>query len=75
MPCVSTLHLICVQVGFTGCYYNNDRLTTNEGKNPIILGPAIVQFEKDAFLFSRFASEMPTHQPAVSNLKAIGTDL
>ena len=27
------------------------------------------------FLFSRFASEMLTYQPAISNLKTIGTDL
>ena len=42
----------------TDCGYNNDHLTTNEGKHPIILGPAMVYFEKSAFLFSRFASEM-----------------
>ena len=59
----------------TDCCYNNDPLTTNEGKHPIFLGPAIVHFEKDAFLFSRFASEMLTPQPAISNLKTIRTNL
>ena len=53
------------------CCYSNDRLTTNEGKLPIFLDPAIVHFEKDVFLFSRFASEMLTHQPATSNLQTI----
>ena len=42
----------------TDCSYNNDHLTTNESKHPIILGSAMVYFEKSAFLFSRFASEM-----------------
>ena len=59
----------------TDCCYNNDRLTTNEGKHRIFLGPAIMHFEKNAFLFSRFASEMLTRQPAISNLKTIGRDL
>ena len=27
------------------------------------------------FLFSRFSSEMLTYQPAISNLKTIGTDI
>ena len=59
----------------TDCCYNNDHRTTNEDKYPISLGPAIVHFEKDAFLFSCFGSEMLTHQPAISNLKPIGADL
>ena len=59
----------------TDCCYNNDRLTANEGKHSIFLYFAIVHFEKDESLFSRFASEMLTHQTAISNLKAMGTDL
>ena len=59
----------------TDCCYNNHRLTTNEGKHYIFLGPEIVHFEKDAFLFSCFTSEMLIHQPVISNLKTIGTDL
>ena len=31
--------------------------------------------KKDVFLFSRFASEMLTYHPAISNLKTIRTDL
>ena len=57
------------------CCYNNDRLTTNDGKHQISLGPVIVHFEKNAFLFSRHTPEMLSHQPAISNLKAIGKDL
>ena len=55
--------------------YNNDRLTTNKGKHPIFLGLGIVLFEKNVFLFSHFAFEILTHQPAISNLKTIETDL
>ena len=43
--------------------------------NEYFLGPVIEHFEKDALLFSRFASEMVTHGPAISNLKTIETDL
>ena len=58
--CIDTTVNLCSS-WVTDCYYNNNRLTTNEGKHPIFLDPAIVHFEKDAFLFSRFASEMLTH--------------
>ena len=80
--CCDSDNVLCIDTTFnlcsswvTDCCYNNDRLRTNEGKHPIFLGPAIVHFEKDVFLFSRFASEMLTYQPAISNLKTIGTDL
>ena len=43
--------------------------------NEYFLGPVIEHLEKDAFLFSRFVSEMVTHGPAISNLKTIETDL
>ena len=59
----------------TDCCYSNYRLTINEGKHQIFLGPETVHFEIEAFLLSRFASEMLTHRPAISNLKTIGTDL
>ena len=74
--CCDSDNVLCIDTTFnlcsswvTDCCYNNDRLRTNEGKHPIFLGPAIVHFEKDVFLFSRFASEMLTYQPAISNLK------
>ena len=80
--CCDSDNVLCIDTTFnlcsswvTVCCYNNDRLRTNEGKHAIFLGPAIIHFEKDVFLFSRFASEMLTHQPAISNLKTIGTDL
>lgn len=63
----------------TDCCYNNDHLTTNEGKHLIFVGPDIVPFEKDPFLFSRksilFYSEMLIHRPTIGNLKMIRTDL
>ena len=74
--CCDSDNVLCIDTKFnlcsswvTDCCYNNDRLRTSEGKHPIFLGPAIVHFEKDVFLFSRFASEMLTYQPAISNLK------
>ena len=80
--CYNSDNTLCIDIAFhlrsiwiTDCCYNNDRLRTNEGKHPIFLVPAIVHFEKIVFLFSRFASEMLTHQPAIRNLKTIRTDL
>ena len=71
---INTTFILCSS-WVTECCYNNDCFTTNEGKHQIYLGPAIVSFEEDAFLFSRFAFEMLTHRPAISNLKTIKTDL
>ena len=80
--CCDSYNVLCIETTLnlcssrvTGCCYNNDRFRTDEGKHLIFLGPAIVHFEKDVFMFSLFASEMLTHQPAISNLKTIGTDL
>ena len=68
--CCDSDNVLCIDTTFnlcsswvTDCCYINDRLTTNEGKHQIFLGLAIVHFEKDAFLFSRFDSEILTHQP------------
>ena len=72
--CIDTTFNVCSSWA-TDCCYNNDRLTTSEAKHLIFLGPAIVHFEKGAFLFSRFASEMLTDQPAISSIKTIGADL
>ena len=74
VSCIDTTFNLCSS-WVTDCYYNNDRLRTNEGKHPIFLGPAIVHFEKGVLLFSRFASEMLTYQPAITNLRTMGTDL
>ena len=80
--CCDSDNVLCIDTTFslcsswvTDCCYNNDRLRTNGVKHPIFLDPAIVHFEKDVFLFSCFASEMLTYQPAISNLKTIRTDL
>ena len=79
--CCDSDNVLCIDATFnlcsgwvTDCCFNNDDLRTNKGKHPIFLGPAIVHFEKDVFLLSRFASEMLTYQTAISNLKTIGTD-
>ena len=72
--CIDTTLNLCSSWA-TDCCYNNGYFRTNEGKHPIFLGLATVHFEKDAFPFSRFASEMLTHQPVISNLKVIRADL
>ena len=78
--CCDSDNILCTDTTFnlfsswvTDCCYNNDHLRTDEGKYPIFLSPKIVHFEKDVFLFSRFASKMLTYQPAIIKLKAIGT--
>jgi len=58
----------------TDTCYHNIRLETAEGKHPIFLGPAIIHFQKDSFIFRRFASEMITYHPNIQKLKVIGTD-
>ena len=72
--CIDTTLNLCSS-WVSDCSYNNGHFRTNEGKHPIFLGLAIVHFQKDVFLFSRFVSEMVIHQPVISNLKAIRTDL
>ena len=67
MSCVSTQHLICLQVWLLTAAIimitlQQMRVNTRQ------LSPAIVHFERDEFRFSRFLSEMRTHQPAISNL-------
>ena len=54
--------------------YENTRLQTQNGKHPFFLGPILIYFEKDAFIFNRFASEMYSFQSKIKNLKTIGTD-
>ena len=58
----------------TDSYYHKTRLESSDGKHPVFLGPAIIHFEKSAFVFSRFASEMNTIQPKIKDLNAIATD-
>ena len=72
--CIGATYNLCSS-WVTDSFYNNDHLRRNEGKHPIFLGPGIVHFEKDVFLFSRFASKILTHQPAINSLKTIRTDL
>ena len=80
--CCDSVNVLCIDKAFNLCSswitdycYNRDRLGTNDGRNPIFLDPAIVNFEKNIFLLSRFPSEVLTHEPAICNLKTIGTDL
>ena len=72
--CIDTAFNLC-SIWVTDCCYDKDRLRTNEDKTPKFLDLAVVHFEKDMFLLSRFPAEMLTHEPAISNLKTIGTYL
>ena len=74
VPCIDTTFYLGSS-WLTDCCYNNDRLRTNEGTHPIFLGPTIVHSKEDVFLFSCFSSEMLIYQPAINNLKTIGTNL
>ena len=74
--CCNSDNALCIKTAFnlrsswvTDCCYNNNHLTTNEGKHSIFLVLTIAHFEKGTFLFSRLESEMLTHQPAINNLK------
>ena len=58
----------------TDTCYGNLKLETKEGKNPIFIGPSIIHFERDEFLFNRFISEMCSFQPKIRSLKTIDTD-
>ena len=70
---IDTTYNLCNSWVTDSCYHNT-RLESNDGKHPICLGPAIIHFEKSAFIFSRFASEMTTLQPKIKDFNAIGTD-
>ena len=58
----------------TDTCYENTRLQTQNGKHPFFLGPILIRFEKDAFIFDRFAREMCSFQSKIKNLKTISTD-
>ena len=49
VQCMDTTFNLCSS-WVTDCCYNNVRITANEGKHPIFLGPAIVNFQKDVCL-------------------------
>ena len=72
--CIDTTFNLCSS-WVTDTSYKNLRLLNHDGTFPIFLGPCIVHFEKDDFIFNRFASEMCSYQPMKRSLKTIGTDL
>jgi len=59
----------------TDTCYPNFRLLNNEGKHPIFLGPSLLHFQKDQFMFGRFAHELCSHKKGIKALQVIGTDL
>ena len=80
--CCEKENVLCIDTTFNLCEnwvsdpcYNNIRLETSEGKNPIFMGPAMIHFNKEEFTFSRFICEMCTYNPGIKELKFIGTDL
>ena len=52
----------------------NRWVTDSRYQNTRLKGPAIIHFEKSAFVFSRFASEKTTLQPKIKDLNVIGSD-
>ena len=71
--------VLCIITTFNLCEYwltdyGSLRLETNEGKHPIFIGPSVIHFERDEFLFSRFITEMCSYQSNIRLLKIIGTD-
>ena len=59
----------------TDSCYQNLRLENLNGNHPIFLGPCILHFKRDAFLFSRFLKEMSSFNMQIMSLKTIGTDM
>ena len=49
-------------------------ITNCDGQHPMFLGLSLIHFQKNAFIISRFASEMCSFQLNIRNLNAIGTD-
>ena len=42
----------------TDSCYHNQRLQNRDGQHMVFLGPTLIHFQEDAFIFSRFASEI-----------------
>ena len=72
--CIDTTYNLCNN-WVTDCCYTNKRIETKDGKNPTFLGPSILHFNKEEFIFGRFISEMCTYNPQIRGLRIIGTDL
>ena len=71
--CIDTTFNLC-EYWLTDTCYENLRLETKQGKNPIFIGPSMIHFERDKFLFNQFISEMCSFQSKIRSLKTIGTD-
>ena len=60
--CIDTTFNLC-EYWLTDTCYGNLRLETKERKNPIFIGPSVIHFERDEFLFNRFISKCaPSNQ-------------
>jgi len=71
---IDTTFNLC-DMWLTDTCYPNFRLLNNEGKHPIFLGPSLLHFQKDQFMFGRFAHELCSHKKGIKALQVIGTDL
>ena len=58
----------------TDTCYSNMRLVTSDGKHPVFLGPVLIHFEKNSFIFQRFIKELCFLNPKIEAVKGIGTD-
>ena len=79
--CCEMNEVLCIDATFNLCeywlidsWYSNLRLETDEGKHLIFIGPNMIHFERDEFLFNQFISEMCSYRSNIRSLKTIGTD-
>ena len=54
---LDTTFNICTN-SITDSCYRNQRLQNIDGQHPVFLDPSLIHFQRDAFIFSRFATEM-----------------
>ena len=56
-------------------YTNESIIKADDQENPEFPGPMMVHFRKDEATYRRFAGELVTENPALLNVRKIGTDM
>ena len=64
---------LCKNCITDSCSYNQ-RLQNSDSQHPVFLFSSLIHFQKNAFMFLRFALEMCSFQLNIRNLNVIGTD-
>ena len=70
---LDTTFNLCKNCITDSCSYNQ-RLQNSDSQHPVFLFPALIHFQKNAFIFLRFTLEMCSLQLNIRNLNAIGTN-